>query len=101
MTDRVHEFKIESRSVQCHETDGHRLWRCECAYFPTSSAHWGRTQKASAGMSRSPSRWRSETARSPLRTAATAVTRFDSRMRRTAAHRKNKQLRSVGLSAVE
>jgi hypothetical protein len=33
MSARVYEFNVEGRPVQCHESDGHRLWRCECAYF--------------------------------------------------------------------
>jgi hypothetical protein len=34
----VSEFNIEGRPVRCHESDGHRLWRCECAYFQRTLA---------------------------------------------------------------
>lgn len=38
MPGNVHQFSVEGQSVQCHEADGHRLWRCECAYFQRTLA---------------------------------------------------------------
>jgi hypothetical protein len=29
----LQEFNVEGHPVQCHESDGHRLWHCDCAYF--------------------------------------------------------------------
>ena len=29
----VRTFDIEGQEVKCYESDGHRLWHCECAYF--------------------------------------------------------------------
>jgi len=36
----VRTFDIEGQEVTCYESDGHRLWRCECAHFQrTLNAH--------------------------------------------------------------
>jgi hypothetical protein len=32
-TGRVRTFDIEGQEVRCHELDGHRFWRSECAAF--------------------------------------------------------------------
>ena len=34
-------FEIEGTKVSCHESDGHRLWRCECADFERRLSRYG------------------------------------------------------------
>jgi hypothetical protein len=35
-------FDIEGQLVTCYQTDGDRLWRCECAYFQRTLAMYNR-----------------------------------------------------------
>ena len=34
-------FDIEGQKVLCYLSDGHRLWRCECAYFQRTLTQYG------------------------------------------------------------
>lgn len=37
----VRTFNVEGQEVKCYESDGHRLWRCECAYFQRTLGQYG------------------------------------------------------------
>jgi hypothetical protein len=38
----VKRFDVEGKEVRCDETDGGRLWLCDCAYFQRTASQYGK-----------------------------------------------------------